>query len=49
MRCVVDSNFLLPGSETTGTTRLSGRSLVCWQVYLGVVVAENSLGKIREK
>ena len=49
MQCVVDSSFLLPGSETAGMTRLSGHSLVCWRVYLGVVVAENSWGKIKEK
>ena len=47
MLCVVGSSFLLPGPETAGTTRLSGCSLVCWWVYLGVVVVEIA-GKNKE-
>ena len=48
MLCVVGSSFLLPGPETAGMTRLLGHSLVFWWVYLGVVVVENSWGKIRK-
>ena len=48
MLCVVGSSFLLPGPETAGTTHLSGRSLVCRRVYLGVVVVENTWDKIRK-